>query len=118
MHGEVSSEVLRAVYYLVAAVPLACGVVQLLAWSAFDLHGERQRLVTEWSARVSAQPTPNGSVGAALRSESCAHLDEGDGAAATSSSAQLELELSLSTRKPAGSGTPRAEQALNVDPRQ
>ena len=69
MRGDVTPPVLEAVYRLVGLLPVVCGVLQLAAWSRFDLTSERLRLVSE-----SVGQSIDGS--RAPSSESQVHLEE------------------------------------------
>ena len=76
MRGAVTPNVLRAVYFLVVLLPTTTGLVQLLAWSQFDLTGERLRRV----AASDFGSTATSSRGDA--SESLNHVGDDAGASA------------------------------------
>jgi Na+/melibiose symporter-like transporter len=81
MRGDVTPAVLAATYRLVALFPTVCGLLQLLAWSRFDLVGERLRYV---SAKTDERAAAH-----VVASESQAHLGE-----------SVEVEIAPRERKP------------------
>ena len=67
MEGPVTPDALTASYRLIVLLPLVCGILQLLAWSKFDLSGERLRLVTA----ASRAPTSSTSHHAVVTRDDC-----------------------------------------------
>uniref|UniRef100_A0A7S2JHL0 Uncharacterized protein n=1 Tax=Haptolina brevifila TaxID=156173 RepID=A0A7S2JHL0_9EUKA len=98
MRGPVSPEALAAVYRLVGLLPVCCGVLQLLAWSRFDLYGDRLKQVSSSSAALATSPLSSmrgrRRGGAAAGSESQTHLFED--ACTVSAAEPFDLEPSIS----------------------